>query len=236
MWVKTRLWPALAELALAFCGLLAGFLAATLGIAALTELLGDDTPFGLLGGPLITIVAVVVYAKLGAQATRTRAIAEPVASPLPKAPLGRSAAVVVGALAVALAGSFLIGILLTLVGMPVAEQGHVLEIAARAKAGEGLAEAAMLVLAALLLAPIAEELLFRDLLWRRVRAIAGPGLAYALSAFGFAAIHGNPAGLFIYAWLGVCFAYALQRTGRAGAAIAVHMGNNAYVLAALFFA
>ena len=236
MWVKTRLWPALAELALAFCGLLAGFLVASLGISALTELVGDDTPIGMLAGPLITFVAVVVYAKLGQQASRTRADAAPVAPDLPRAPLAKTAGIVVVALAAALIGSFVLGMLLNMLGFPVAEQGHVLEIAERARNGEGIAEAATLVVAALLMAPVAEELLFRELLWRRVRTIAGPGLAYTLSAFGFAAMHGNPAGLFIYAWLGLCFAWALQRSGRIGAAIAVHMGNNAYVLVALFFA
>jgi membrane protease YdiL (CAAX protease family) len=199
------------------------------------ELLGEGTPVVLLGGPLITLVAVFVYRQLGTQAERARPNQTPVALPLSPQSLGVTAGVVVVATVAALGGSFLLGLGLDAVGLPVQEQGSVLEIADRARAGEAWGEAAMLVLAALILAPVAEELLFRQLLWRRVRRIAGPGLAYALSAFGFAAIHGNPAGVVIYAWLGVCFAAALSRTGRVGAAIAVHVANNAFVLVGLFF-
>ncbi len=235
MWVKTRLWPALAELALAFCGLLAGSLVVDLGNRGLSALVGSHTAITLLLGPLVTFVAVFVYAKLGQFLVRSSGDRDDAAPPLPRASVRTTIGVVFVALAAALLGSFALGLLLDLLGLPVAEQGRVLEIAERARHGEGIAEATMLVVAALLLAPVAEELLFRDLLWQRVRTLGGPTLAYAVSMFGFAIIHGNPAGLFIYAWLGLCFAWALQRTGRVSAAIAVHMGNNAYVLVALFF-
>jgi membrane protease YdiL (CAAX protease family) len=236
MWLSQRLWPAFAELTLAFAGLLAGVLATTLVMSGITEVAGSGTPLRLLGGPLITLVAVFVYRRLGEQASRARAVPpEPAASPLAPAACRTTAWVVLAGVAASLLGSFGLGFVLEAIGLPVAEQANVLKIAADARAGEGLGDAAMLVLAALVVAPIAEELLFRDLLWRRVRGVGGAGLAYAISAFGFAIIHANPAGFVIYAWLGVCFAMTLQRTGRIGAAIAVHMGNNAVVLAALFW-
>jgi membrane protease YdiL (CAAX protease family) len=81
---------------------------------------------------------------------------------------------------------------------------------------------------------VTEEWLFRGLLFRRVSMRSGRALAYGISALAFAAIHDNPAGFVVYLWLGVVFAAVLERTGRLWAAVAVHMGNNAYVLAMLF--
>jgi membrane protease YdiL (CAAX protease family) len=226
--------PALSEVALAFAGLLAGYLVAMLVVGGLQAAGVHPGPLGLLAGPLITAVAVVVYRKLGEQSSRYHPHVRPVLGPLAPVPWSSAAVTTALAIVVALVGSMGLGIVLDLLGVPVAEQGHVVEIAEAARAGERLGEAAMLTLSALVAAPIVEELLFRHLLFRRIRRQSGRAFAYALSAFGFAVIHANPAGLVIYAWLGLCFAYTLERTGRISAAILVHVGNNAYVLAALF--
>jgi membrane protease YdiL (CAAX protease family) len=52
------------------------------------------------------------------------------------------------------------------------------------------------------------------------------------SALLFAAIHLNLQGFVVYAWLGLVFARVYVVTGRLGAAVAVHFGNNAITLAA----
>jgi membrane protease YdiL (CAAX protease family) len=91
----------------------------------------------------------------------------------------------------------------------------------------------MLAVSAVVLAPLAEESLFRGLLFRRILERVGPWPAYVVSALAFAAIHGNLAGLVIYVWLGLVFAETLRRTGRLWTAIVVHMGNNAFALSLL---
>ncbi|MGB1015975.1 MAG: lysostaphin resistance A-like protein, partial [Nannocystaceae bacterium] len=82
------------------------------------------------------------------------------------------------------------------------------------------------------LAPIAEEWLMRGLLFARIRR-ANPVAAYAVTALAFAAIHGNPAGFVVYAWLAIVFAHAMARTGRLSAAIGVHALNNVITLSML---
>ncbi len=136
---------------------------------------------------------------------------------------------------IALAGSIALGLLVELLQGQVKEQQTVLEITQAARA-EGLTtEAVLLAVSALVMAPIAEEWLFRRTLFLRVRARSGRLIAYCLSAAGFAAIHNNPAGFVVYLWLGLVFAAVLERTGRFWAAVGVHMGNNGYVLAMLFW-
>jgi membrane protease YdiL (CAAX protease family) len=71
------------------------------------------------------------------------------------------------------------------------------------------------------------------LLFRRVHHVGGRVPAYVLSAAAFATIHGNPEGLAIYAWLGLVFASAYERTGRLWCAMLVHVCNNALALAVL---
>lgn len=232
--LKRRLWLGVAEVGMAFAGLV-------LGYALVGSLLGmfDAGPYHLMAGPLITAVAAAFYAWVGPQwAAAARDDDEPepdLTMPPSSLSAGGAAGVVLLGVVVALGGSIVLGLLLELVGLGVKEQTSVLEIADEARGGGVQTEAIVLAVSALLMAPVVEEWLFRRLLFVRVRALSGPKLAYGLSAVAFAAIHGNPAGIVIYLWLGVVFAAVLARTGRLWAAIAVHMGNNAYVLAVLFF-
>jgi membrane protease YdiL (CAAX protease family) len=152
-----------------------------------------------------------------------------------RASLRSTAGIVTLAVLAAIGGSVVIGIVLDVLGVPIEEQHSVLEIARRAREGEGWRDAILLSCSALLIAPAAEEVLFRGLLFRRIRAASGRPLAYVLSMLAFAGIHGNVKGFAVYAWLGLCFAVALERSRRVGAAIAVHVANNAFVLANLFF-
>lgn len=142
-----------------------------------------------------------------------------------------SALTVLSHTALAILGSYAVGILLSFLGAPVSEQATILEITAE---GLGLrAPLVLLAVSALIAAPIAEELLLRGLFFRRLALFTDARLAYAASALAFAAIHGNWTGLFVYVWLGLCFAHAYARTGRLSCAILTHAGNNAITLGLL---
>lgn len=181
----------------------------------------------LFAGAVRTTLAAGAYAALA------RALGSP--GPLwSRAPAGATVRAVILGAGAAIAGSALIGLLLELLGLPPQEQEAVLRLVARVRAGDAPGQGAALVLSAGLLAPAAEEWFFRGLLFRRLLGRAGPTWAYGLSAGAFALIHGNWSGLAVYAWLGLCFAFTYRRTGRLGAAIAVHVLNNAAVLALLF--
>ena len=131
----------------------------------------------------------------------------------------------------ALCGSALLAFLLELIGWTVEEQEAVLDIVR----GGWSFDLAVLILAAVVLAPLAEELLFRGHFFRRIHQRAGAGLAYGASALMFALVHGNLSGLFVYSWLALCFAYVYKRTGRLWTAMVVHFGNNAATLMLLMF-
>jgi uncharacterized protein len=239
MWAKRKLWPAAVEVAFAFTGLLVGYL--VVGVlavavrAAIGSALGGATStaaVGLVAGPLITLVGAIVYGYAGRTWDASGGEEEPASPPRTV----RFTVLVVGvASLVAILGSVVIAIGLDFAGLPVEEQATVTDIAESARAGERLGDAILLSISAIAIGPAAEELLFRVLLFRRIARRSGRVLAYVLSGLAFAAIHANPAGFVIYAWLGVCFAVALDRTGRASAAIAVHVINNAFVLVNLFF-
>lgn len=240
----------MAELGMAFAGLVVGYLL----VGLVFGVVGDDGPLLLIAGPLITGVAAAFYGLVGPRwAAAVAELQEGDEAREPEAPssvwappsmrparprigwLGAVGTVIAGLL-VALAGSVALGLLFELLGLRVEEQSSVLEITEGARANGFGTTAIMLAVSALLLAPVAEEWFFRGLLFRRVTACSGRGLGYVLSAVGFAAIHNNPAGFVVYLWLGLVFAAVLERTDRLWAAVAVHMGNNAYVLAVLFTA
>ena len=103
---------------------------------------------------------------------------------------------------------------------------HVLYTAAdAATAGQWV----LVVLGAVVLAPVAEEILFRGVM---VRALENRGRRVAVytSAFLFSAAHGLDPGAWILLpslfVVGVVLGYELLRTGRLGRAIAIHAGFN----------
>lgn len=235
MWLKRHGQPAMTELGLAFVGLLVGWVAVSVLMSLVRDLLSSPEArlaVGLLAGPLITAIAALVYQQI---VTRLPREAAPEVPALPQASISRTSVVIVAGLLAALAGSIVLGLIFKAVGLEVQEQKAVTAIVEDARTGGPLVPAIMLCVSATFFAPMAEEWLFRGLLYRRVRAVGGVGLAYAISAVAFAAIHGNPTGLLVYAWLGIVFAVTLQITGRLSAAMAVHLGNNAFVLATLFW-
>lgn len=81
-----------------------------------------------------------------------------------------------------------------------------------------------------ILAPIAEELVFRGMVYRRLRDWMAPWLAVLLSSVIFGLYHGNVV-QFIYALLtGSLFALMYYRTGTLGAAVAGHVAANLWSL------
>lgn len=199
-------------------------------------------PWTFFAGPVMTAIAAIFYAKVGPHWARAAeglapedSAAEISLVDFPVVPLSKTLLIIAIGIAAALLGSIALSALIELVGVNVQEQGTVVRIAETVRSDGIYLDAAILAVSALALAPLVEEWFFRGLLFKRVSSRSALWLGYVASAFGFALIHGNPTGFPIYMWLGLVFAAVFHRTGRLWAAVAVHIGNNAYVLAALFF-
>ena len=184
---------------------------------------------GMVLTPLATLCAAGFYGWLGRNVDLAANHPEPVRPPA--AGLLATLGWVTLHLLLAVLGSFALALLMQALGAPVVEQTLVLEITRNADLRRP--ELAMLCFSALALAPLAEELFFRQKLFGRIRRGGGPLAAYLASALIFAAFHNNLQGLVVYVWLGLVFASAYARTGRISAAIAVHFANNAFTLVAL---
>jgi membrane protease YdiL (CAAX protease family) len=205
----------------------ASFVVATglLQIVLITGLLPDpnEAPWvGPVAGPAVMGLAALGYTFL--QRRGERAMAAPIREELPPT----STAITVSAthIALALGGSVVIALVMNALGVPPEEQAAVQDIIA----GGLSPELVLLGVAALVLAPIMEEWLFRGLFFRRLYLTRSIALAYAISAVAFALIHFNPSGLPTYIWLGLVFADAYRRSGRLWSASVVHFGNNAATL------
>lgn len=235
--LRERMRLAATEVGLALAGLVAGWLLASAVMSGLSSVLGAGPwrqAFGLVTGPIVTAAAALVYyhvskvldAQAGPRQSRTPALAVPSGA--------HTWSFVVGGVAAALGGSIALGLLMKLLGGPVEEQAVVLAIVEEARTGGSVVPAVALCISATAFAPVAEEWLFRGLLFRRIGERTGLVAAYLLSASLFAAIHGNLAGLPVYIWLGVVFAFTYRATHGLWPAIVVHMANNAVVLLMLF--
>jgi membrane protease YdiL (CAAX protease family) len=225
---------------LAFLGLLVG-IAVMLVLGSVGVIPRGEAAqwFGFVGGPAITVIAALFYRwmtrRLDERADPAEEKARHERLELARAGVRSSAGAVGLGIAIALGGSMILGWLMEVIGVPVQEQIGIQRIVEAARRGEATFEFATLVVSAVLLAPLAEEWLFRGLLFRRMRAVGSRPIAYGLSALGFAAIHTNPAGFVIYLWLGLVFAFAYERSGRLWVPIGVHMGNNAVALLGLLY-
>jgi len=84
----------------------------------------------------------------------------------------------------------------------------------------------VLIASAILLAPIAEELYFRGVLYVSLRARLGVLGGAVLSAVVFAAIHGLPAAFITLLIVGLMLAYVFERYKSLTPAIIAHLVNN----------
>ncbi len=239
---RPRLSGALLEVGLAIAGLLVGSLVFI--VLGMLDVVPTEGALGLgvrmAAGPAITLLAVAVYRKLASlvDANDRAQYGEPPPSEalFARPSLGGSIGFVVLGIAAAIGGSFVLGLGLEALGVPVEEQGAIVELIEGFKSGGEHLPIILLAVSALALAPMAEELLFRGLVFRRIasRGSSWPE-AYALSAAVFAAIHTNPVGFLVYLWLGVVFAESYRRSGRLWVAMLVHTGNNAFALSLLIW-
>ena len=102
--------------------------------------------------------------------------------------------------------------------------------------GPGGMAAAGVVLAAVVLAPLAEELFFREMLLTRALAGSPRWLAVATTAAAFGALHlavGGVVLMLTLTFMGAVLAWLRFRTGSLGPPILVHALNNAVALALL---
>ena len=93
--------------------------------------------------------------------------------------------------------------------------------------GMGGIQLAVLGLMVVVVAPIVEEVFFRGAVLHALRRCWSVAAAVAVSSVVFGATHFQPLQLPALALAGAVFAVAVVRTGRLGAAIAVHAGFNA---------
>lgn len=181
--------------------------------------------------PLATLLAALLYRGVGRWLDRQETASSPALPFSPPTGALVTAREILLHLVLAIAGSWVLAVLMQLLQAPVAEQRLVLDLTASGDLRRP--ELAILAFSALALAPLAEELFFRGQLFRRIWPHGGPRAAYLASALLFAAFHGNLHGFVIYTWLGLVFARAYLRTGRLSAPIVVHLGNNTVTLALL---
>lgn len=102
-----------------------------------------------------------------------------------------------------------------------------------AQRGDTVALVAMSIFA-IVVAPVAEELIFRIGLFRWLRGRIARGLVLLLPAIAFAALHGSISVLVPLMVLSIGFALAYERTGRPGVPILAHAFFNLNTLALIF--
>lgn len=89
----------------------------------------------------------------------------------------------------------------------------------------------LMALAAVLVAPLCEELLFRGYLYPVAKKYTGPWLAACSSALFFAAAHGNLSALLPLFLFGLLLVWIYEKTGSLWAPIAVHFCFNGATVA-----
>ena len=132
--------------------------------------------------------------------------------------------------AVALAAVAVIGV--NLIGFRLMERAG--EAYRGAPLADGVRSTAIFVLVAVVLAPLAEELFFREMLQVRVLASWKRPAAVAFGAAAFGLVHYDFGGgvlLLTVTTMGLVLGWVRDRTGSLGAAVAVHAANNAFALA-----
>lgn len=82
------------------------------------------------------------------------------------------------------------------------------------------------LLGSCLVIPMAEELLYRGVVYRRMRAVFGVRAAIVLSAVLFGLMHANLVQFLYAGLLGLLLAYLTERTGSLWAAVAAHIAAN----------
>ena len=91
----------------------------------------------------------------------------------------------------------------------------------------------LLVVTAVIIAPVAEEILYRGLVLRSLERLMPASAALVVTAVVFAAMHFQPLQFLGLAAFGLVAGLLAQRTGRLGPAILAHIAFNAVAVAQL---
>jgi len=92
----------------------------------------------------------------------------------------------------------------------------------------------ILIVSAVVIAPITEEILLRGFLYGTLRRYMGPLAALVLSAGFFALLHGYAFGFLSLFIIGFLLGYLYERTGSLVAPIVAHAANNLYSLLVVY--
>ena len=93
----------------------------------------------------------------------------------------------------------------------------------------------LLIIGTVILGPMAEEMIFRGMLYRRAAFYAGTKAGVVISALCFGVYHGN-AIQFLYAFgLGFLLTFLYERSGDLRVSIAAHMSVNAWAVLCLLY-
>jgi len=158
-----------------------------------------------------------------------------VVGPLRPVPRRLIAGLVLGA-ATFIASSLLVALLVGLAGSDARPEQLLLD-----EALAGGLRTALAVVAAVLLAPVLEELVFRGLVHRALRIRLGPAVATVCSSVVFAVVHvdvavSQPWALGGLVLVGAVLATAYERSGGLLVPVALHAGFNAATIGALLVA
>lgn len=205
-------------------GILAGGLLAGTGVAEV----GAVDPVLLLGAAVAGQVG-----GLAAAVALLRARRAPLAAVVgPVRPLARRLGTGLGlGVATMLGSSLLVAVLVRLSGSDAVPEQLILD-----EALAGGVRTALALVAAVLLAPVAEELLFRGLLYRALRRRRGVLGAIVVSSVAFAVVHldvaaTQPLALVGLTLVGVVMGLAYERTGSLLVPVAAHAAYNGTALA-----
>lgn len=145
--------------------------------------------------------------------------------PLTPSPRGHFSATVLKTVFAALCLSMAVTGIIRLLGIDAASAGY-----RQVQAGYSGKDIAVLVIALGIVAPVAEELCFRALMYTRIRDILGQAPAFVFSSVCFGLIHGNAAQMIHAAALGLLLAFFYEKGGSIIVPLIGHMAVNLFAI------
>ena len=198
----------------------AGWILAQIAAAPLAMLPGmtQPSPFAALLGAMVGLMAVQALIGWLSPARVPIATAARLGGD-PTIPFGVASTAALRSLALLLP-MMLLATLLSALWMPQVEQLH--SAVDLSLARSDLVGLIVMGLAAVVVAPVAEELLFRGLVLRQIRQRLGPLPALLTSSLLFAAMHGDPSQMLTYTVLGAGFGLGYLWSGSLWTPVVMH--------------
>ncbi len=199
---------------------LAGWIAVQLAMTPLLAMPGLRTgsPFGVLMEAMVGLAA-AQWAVTYLSPTRVPLLHAARLGGDPAIPLGRASTAALRVLA-ALLPTMAVASLLSALFSTEADRIH--PVAGMLLANADPVTLSVVGIAAVVVAPLGEELLFRGLLYRHLRQRLGIRPAVWVSALVFAAMHGSPSQMLPYVVLGLAFALVYEWVGSLWASVILH--------------